>query len=112
MWTLSAVPFASKGFDVGRLENALDSMWQDSHKRAKRFKDPPPNDVKGDQDYVPEAGEWFWWWRKDRGKWVLRKGMSDGNTVDSEGNDTGHKFRTYCKHRESTAEKRLPATGP
>ncbi len=46
---------------MGRAERALDKLWQDSHNRAHRYSDPPPDGVKPDPDYEPTEGEWFWW---------------------------------------------------
>ena len=50
------------------------------HEKSYRFKDPPPADMEPDKDYEPQENEWFWWFWKYNGTWILHH-RTDGDNV-------------------------------
>ncbi len=86
-WRLRCGPFAGKG--VGYTER-MEQITQEVidkvdnliavHGGRKRFKDPPPVDMKPDPDYEPQVGEWFWVWVSwaTPAEWQLKEARQEG----------------------------------
>ncbi len=74
-----------------------------------RFKDPPPADMKPDESYKPEVGEWFWWRNGDR--WVRREARLE-NTYDERGRAVGGKVWSKGYGGCYLTDGCLPATPP
>ncbi len=68
-----------------------------------RWKDPPPADMEPDPDYVPQTGEWFWWWYGMDCSWGRLK-MGTGHVYNEDGSvrGTANNYIGKC----------LPATAP
>lgn len=70
----------------------------------KRYSSPPPAGVEPDPDYVPEVGEWFWWWFSGSEDWGRLQRRADGVYQEN-----GEK-RGGCDNYR--ARKAVPAVAP
>ncbi len=109
LWRSRAIPFAViKTIDPGLLyerDTEVEALVSQPV-YASRYKEAPPRDAKPDPDYVPQVGEWFWFWQGD--EWNLREMRKDGAYYNS---DNGAWTRT-CYSATAYTGDCLPATAP